>query len=271
MKVIKIKYNDCTLSASEKVNAPLMVCSHERSGTHFLMNSINNSSEYTCNPFLDFDYHDLGNAINFFNPNQIADFLIQIKTFKEGGKLFHMNSIIKSHFPIELVEKAVDQGMKIAYIYRDPSDVILSYWRFVSSLDWFEAPSTASPLELAQHIPAGRSQRYQVRNHSNYFERWAYHVSSALKMAENNSNIRIIYYEDLIENHSLTMSQLFSSLSIQYHNKKISPTKVVTSYIKGGDTPVNGYQELDLRRFCNSELEKYPKLASVLSSRKTKK
>ncbi|WP_320677012.1 sulfotransferase domain-containing protein [Prochlorococcus sp. MIT 1300] len=271
MTIIKIKFNDCTLSASEKVNAPLMVCSHERSGTHFLMNSINNSSEYTCNPFLDFDYHNLGNAINFFDSSQIADFLVKIKSFKEGGKPFYMNSIIKSHFPIEFVKEAVDQGMKIAYIYRDPYEVILSYWRFVCSLDWFEAPSTASPLELAKHIPEGRSQRYQLKTHANYFERWAYHVSSALIMAENNPNIWIIFYEDLLERHSLTMKQLYSSLSLECFNEITLPKKSQTSYIKGNDIPVTLHQELELRKFCSLELEKYPNLASLLSARKREK
>ena len=52
----KINGTSFELSGSEKVNLPLMVCSHERSGTHFLMNSLSSSTFYTVEPFLNYDY-----------------------------------------------------------------------------------------------------------------------------------------------------------------------------------------------------------------------
>ena len=75
----KINGTSFELSGSKKVNLPLMVCSHERSGTHFAMNSISKCTEYTANPFLNFDYHPLGSVVNFFSEQSIRNFLNSIK------------------------------------------------------------------------------------------------------------------------------------------------------------------------------------------------
>ena len=73
--MVNFKINGASfeLSSSEKVNLPLMVCSHERSGTHFVMNSISKCTEYTANPFLNFDYYPLGSLINFFQ-RKVSEF-----------------------------------------------------------------------------------------------------------------------------------------------------------------------------------------------------
>ena len=62
------------VSISEEVEVPLMICSHERSGTHFLMNSISNCTSYQNIPYLDFDLHTLGSTINFFSEEDILNF-----------------------------------------------------------------------------------------------------------------------------------------------------------------------------------------------------
>ena len=54
------------IAVSADVDRPLMVCSHERSGTHFLMNSIANITKYTQEPFLNYDLRPLGANVNFF-------------------------------------------------------------------------------------------------------------------------------------------------------------------------------------------------------------
>ena len=66
MATAKIKLPEINLSISNKVNFPLMVCSHERSGTHFMMNGLSTCTEYTKDPYLDFDYCTLGPIVNFF-------------------------------------------------------------------------------------------------------------------------------------------------------------------------------------------------------------
>ncbi len=82
MAIFKINGTSFELSGSEKVNLPLMVCSHERSGTHFVMNSISKCTEYTANPFLNFDYSPLGSLINFFSEESIRIFSKFFKKYK---------------------------------------------------------------------------------------------------------------------------------------------------------------------------------------------
>ena len=76
------------LSCSEKVKIPLMVCSHERSGTHFMMNSISECTEYTVNPFLNFDYMPLDSFVNFFQRK------VWINFFFLCNKLGKMNIVL---------------------------------------------------------------------------------------------------------------------------------------------------------------------------------
>ena len=74
MAYFKINGPSVNLSYSKKVKFPLIVCSHERSGTHFMMNSISECTEYTSNPFLNFDYMPLGSFVNFFQKQAHINF-----------------------------------------------------------------------------------------------------------------------------------------------------------------------------------------------------
>ena len=101
----KINGPSFVLSCSEKVKIPLMVCSHERSGTHFMMNSISECTEYTVNPFLNFDYMPLGSFVNFFSKESINKFLFSLQDINQNEyNSYCVNSIIKSHFPLSLFD-----------------------------------------------------------------------------------------------------------------------------------------------------------------------
>ena len=80
----KINGPSFVLSCSEKVKIPLMVCSHERSGTHFMMNSISECTEYTVNPFLNFDYMPLGSFVNFFSKESMNKFLFSLQDISQN-------------------------------------------------------------------------------------------------------------------------------------------------------------------------------------------
>ena len=136
----KINGTSFELSGSEKVNLPLMVCSHERSGTHFMMNSISECTEYTSNPFLNFDYIPLGSFVNFFSQASTYKFLNSLKNVRiHDDSTCCTNSIIKSHFPLSLVDHNKNL-CKIIYIYRNPEEVFISYWKFLHRWNWWEGP-----------------------------------------------------------------------------------------------------------------------------------
>ncbi len=67
---------------------PIIVVSHERSGTHFLMNSIARGYGYTSAPWIDLDYNQM--PINFFHPPAIAGALEKLADQR-------IASIVKSH------------------------------------------------------------------------------------------------------------------------------------------------------------------------------
>jgi hypothetical protein len=67
---------------------PVMVVSHERSGTHFLMNSIARGYGYTAKPWVDMDGDSM--PINFFHPPAIAGTLAALADRR-------IAAIIKSH------------------------------------------------------------------------------------------------------------------------------------------------------------------------------
>ncbi len=257
MQEVSLKFESYKFSISDDIECPLMVCSHERSGTHFLMNSIAHASGYTSNPFLDFDYHHIGAAINFFSPTHVAYFFKKINAIEHAGKPHCMNSLIKSHFPAPLIEEAMLDGLKVAYIFRDPYSVFISYWNLIHTLGWFEAPRTISPLDLATHVPAGRSQRYQIQNYSNYFERWAMHVSSAVELSKKFSNFQLVSYDDLLNNYQETIEKLFKLLSIKILNKPQKPAKY-NNYVVGANHQPNNNQLKELKEFCTFEIKKYP-------------
>ena len=266
MPELTLTLNQAKLSISENINCPLMVCSHERSGTHFLMNSIASSSDYLSNPFLDFDDHQLGANINFFSLNNIAYFFRRVSKIQQGEKIYCINSLIKSHFSPELLEKALIDGLKVAYIFRHPYNIFLSYWRLIYQLEWLEAPKTNSPLELAKHIPAGRSQKYQIQNYTNYFERWAMHTSSAVALSKRFANFQLIFYDDLVNDYEKTISKLFSLLNIKITNPPKKPER--TNYILGSKKKVTIYQMNELKEFCKSEIKKYPRIPKILLTSK---
>ena len=53
--LVNIEKKQCQIRVNENIDKSIVVCSHERSGTHFLMNSISLNSEYSVDPYLNFD------------------------------------------------------------------------------------------------------------------------------------------------------------------------------------------------------------------------
>ena len=60
MKVNLNKKDSVEIEVDKHLKYILIVCSHERSGTHFLMNSISENSPYSVKPWLNFDLSPLG-------------------------------------------------------------------------------------------------------------------------------------------------------------------------------------------------------------------
>ena len=242
------------IAVSADVGRPLMVCSHERSGTHFLMNSIANSTKYTQEPFLNFDLMPLGASVNFFYSVSVDNFCKTIKNIhlQDQDQTLCTSSILKSHFPVSLAREALKANLKAIYIYRNPVDTLISYWQFIHRWNWFEGPKTNTPLELVAHSPAGQSQRYQLENYSSYFERWEKHVSDAFNLSKNEDNIALVRYSDLKNDYENTILKCCDEIHIEVAKKIDAPSK--KDYIKGSSMDVSTQQYQEISEYCGMRI-----------------
>ena len=110
----KISGNSIELSCSKNIKIPLLICSHERSGTHFMMNSISKCTHYTASPYINFDYMPLGSFVNFFSEKSINNLFKVLTNISSSNSInYCSNSIIKSHFPLTLQVKVMEIFVKL--------------------------------------------------------------------------------------------------------------------------------------------------------------
>ena len=180
----------------------VMIVSHERSGTHFLMNSIAACFGYNSRPWLNFDQRHIN--LNFHAPTMVRKSLAQL------GKQ-RVSNIIKSHHQVEFFSEVLEhtpEQLLIFYIYRDPVAVMLSFWRFVHGLGWHEGPELDNPISFARAEPCGRMMRYQFRQYPSILHRWAAHCAGWLAAANYNSRVILVRYEDLDSRYNETIEKI---------------------------------------------------------------
>jgi hypothetical protein len=183
----------------------VIVASHERSGSHFLMNSIARGFGYTVTPRIDFDYSMI--QINFFSRPSITQALEELANFR-------LASIIKSHHCADFFDGILDEILRsyvIFYIHRDPVDVMLSFWRYVHHWPWHEGPKCADPLVFAAAEPEGHLMRYQTHQRRSMLDRWAKHVEGWCRASQGRTRLRLVSYAALKDNYAATLTS-FSEL-----------------------------------------------------------
>ena len=147
--IVDIKKNPLKLSISNEIKKTLIVCSHERSGTHFLMNSISANSIYTVDPYLNFDLIPIGDIVNFYSPKSVEDFLHNISLVNYNGQNYKLASIVKSHHPSSTFKNLFNNPNFIfIYIYRKPIDVLISYRNLIEEFKWHEGQKKKLYLNL---------------------------------------------------------------------------------------------------------------------------
>lgn len=234
--------------ADTEIPIPVMVCSHERSGTHFLMNSIADNSRYSNDPFLNYDLKPLGSFLNFHDKKDV-------KTFFERLTERRCASIVKSHFSAAFFlehdeEFILNDLLKILYIVRNPVEVMLSYHRFIKHFPWHEGPKTQRAITFAGAAPEGQMLRYQSGQADSILERWKLHFLGWLKVAaENKANVRVINYQDLVRDHSIVTGQVLSFLGVDCPDVVIKPDRT-TKTVHIPEFRVISFEEREeLRKF----------------------
>jgi hypothetical protein len=177
----------------------VIIASHERSGTHFLMNALAACYGYVSAPWVNFDTFSVG--VNFYYPRAVSDVLLKLAEHP-------MANIVKSHHPADFfiqVLPALAERYVFFTIVRDPVSVMLSFWRFLHGLPWAEGPKVADPVTLARSEPCGQMMRYQMRQYPTLLARWAAHVDSWLNAAQSCPRVAVVRYEDLDQHYAETM------------------------------------------------------------------
>lgn len=190
---------------------PILVSSHERSGTHFLINAIARNSGYRNDPYLDYDITPLGSFHNFNDQQAVRPFFSRLKENKCA-------SVIKSHFAAQFFLD--DEGhfllrdvCKTLYILRDPVDVMLSYRRLLNFFPWDEGPKRRDVIEFLGCAPEGRMLRYQHGQIATIIERWAAHVAAWLDLAARDpAHVLVVKYEDLDLDYATEAARILAFL-----------------------------------------------------------
>ncbi len=231
--------------------APVMVVSHERSGTHFLMNALSYAYGYTAEPWIDLDVHN--RAVDLSSPGRIA---ASLQALADDPLL----RIVKSHHAAEVFGaelERVTQDYTVFYIHRDPAAVMTSLWRHLNGLGWDEGPKTVDPLALAQAEPIGRLRRYQARRHETMLQRWAAHVRGWLTQADMNSRIIPVRYEELDSDYEMTVATFADAVGRAPLKPFLRPPRDV-NVISGGaevcETRVPPALRSALVAHCSAEL-----------------
>lgn len=251
------------IATSTELESQLMVCSHERSGTHFLMNTIGHATDYSAKPWLNYDLIPLGADINFHSEISVKNFITNLANLDINGQKSCNASILKSHFPLRMLGKYSDTlPLKIIYIYRDPAEVFISFWKFLHQWEWDEGPKARTPSELLNLPPSGQSQRYQLTNHKDYFERWSQHTLDGINYCENNPNACHISYKELLENHESLVLKTCNTLGIKIQREVQLPART-SNVIPGKDLFISGDEKENLKQICASRLKEIPELDAI--------
>jgi hypothetical protein len=174
---------------------PIIVITHERSGTHLLINLIN----YDKNG----EFHTIG-----FIPQSIPYTLENYKhyTYKDIVVNSYIENIVcKSHHQVEFVLSYLDflfEKYKVIYLKRDVKDVLVSYYKFIpfpkdldrfpKFEDWiFSKPDDIGRDFLLPYSP----DPHVIIEPENYVNRWKLHIDGWMKYKD---NMLVLNYEDIL-------------------------------------------------------------------------
>ena len=193
-----------------------VVFSHERSGTHFLINTLALNFGCIANPWIDFDW-----VVNPFASENIRE---GFKTLLTDRAL----NVVKSHHEAGFFKDIIDfitKNYHVFYIYRDCDEVMESFCEHLNNLDWDAGPKCKDGKELAWTEPSGALMRYQKRQYTNMRSRHAMHVQGWRSLQEKN---KIIYvrYKDLNKDFDKTVRKIGKQLG-QNIGIPVRPSKTI--------------------------------------------
>ena len=199
----------------------IIVVSHERSGTHFLMNTLDDNFGYISYPWIDFDTEYIDNP---YASENILEF-IDIVRGKPILELF------KCHYEVNFFWQILEQlfsEFRVFYIYRDGHDTMESFCKHLNGFDWRVGPKVSDGMALAVTEPSGALMRYQMWQYKTMWDRHFCHVAQwrNLRYSRFKDQIFYIRYEDLRDNFDNTVLRIGAWLDMEMINDEpVKPGK----------------------------------------------
>lgn len=238
-------------AARQRRLPPILVVSHERSGTHFLMNALSYAYGYTAQPWIDLDLHNP--AFDFSGP---AALTTSLKSVASDPLL----RIVKSHHAAGLFGATlarVTDTFTILYAYRNPNFVMTSLWRHLNAIEWDEGPKRTDPLALARAAPSGRMTRYQAASFPTMLQRWSSHVEGWLSQSRGNAQIIPVRYEALDQDYEATVAALAASIGREPIKPWLRPPRnvnVIAINQSRPAAPTTPAMRAALEAYCEAEV-----------------
>lgn len=195
------------------------VISHERSGTHFVINSI------LRNTFIKQGINNIG---EWFGPyDKYNNRFTHINNFNSRWEDLHRKAtIIKSHCDRGLFEEMYKK-VKVIYVLRDPRDTLTSWFHYLNRNEYYRNNPVVEDHRCKSFSkflkrPISPFLRYSYSLHGNFSnvaERWASHVSGWLNMPET----LVVHYEALLQNYKSVLVHIceFLGLHIRWRIRSI--------------------------------------------------
>ena len=185
----------------------LMIASHERSGTHFLINSIvNNSYGIFGQPDIYNPSLDVCHSGPYDDPEQYKQ---NVKDFLLGYSGRFESKVFKTHHKAEFFEDYIDElkdEFCILYIKRNPLDVLTSlyfYYR-TSEKRRFPHPNWTPDLEAFLYNLEPTDEWYSLTKNASNAKRLKEHIEGWEDLGVN-----MVNYEDLNKKFSTTMDEVY--------------------------------------------------------------
>lgn len=265
--VYEMSLGSSKLNLSRDVRVPLFVCSHERSGTHFIMNALATCTNYTVNNHLNLDYDPFGSVVDFYSNKSIAYFINSLSAVNYANNTYSLSSIIKSHHRPWHLKYILSTGFPAIYIMRNPVDVFISFWKMVHKWNWLcdQTPFPESPYLFCKSSPSGRALNYQTYQNSTFFDRWATHLTEWLDYVDSNpTNIAVLNYFDLVDNFQNTVKNVVNKLNLDLLNEPIMPSKNI-NVVSGSEIYLSNDDIANLRDYCYDRIVEYPRLKLIFN------
>lgn len=227
-----------TPDVRQPIASNVIVASHPRSGTHFLINTL--ALNFGFDP--EHVDSDIMSGVDFYRGSQIEIFLEKIRAGNE-------RRIVKDHHHFSFfatLGEYLRRNFTVFYIYRNPADTMCSYWRYVLAAERREGPRCRTVGNFIRWMPRAGMLRYQIEQHATVLERWRSHVDAWTTRGVAEANVIPIKYEDLNLEFAATVERIGRALGMKCPN----PTRpsLTANVMVPGKGQVAGF-----RRFMNED------------------